>query len=528
MGFIRALVRLSKGLRFLVVLLLVAFWLVFLGGVIYMFLQKTWQDPTTWESGLLKPAFPRFGGIRFESILDGKTGHLEVSADYAVLYKIVKDNKQAKYYFSFTPYSVVVRQLKKMPVASLQKRLSADFIFVLPNLDKYKPSEFLGHRLLTVDSYTSLFASDPEIVPVRFSFKINVQRFLHPSVHELFRHAYVVYIRRQKDVIPEKLIEWKVSKIPSAHEFFKDADNQRYSVFLNKWSQSVFDWYTARVKKTLRKYDITQKEGRVDFFNAMVEVFSSPYHRCSLAKCVKEGEVSPGAPYLLYLYGLYYRDPELFATLKSATYSHFRNYHPDYSEGSREDKWGLIVPYVAPVAPVSLKGREPELNEFFVDTYKILAQRIQKPLLQVRVLSRQRDAVALPRVGWSDQAFTWAVGDSNLAAYYKYVKGNIYLPEGTYKELGKSSQKLLTLLLNNRIIGKAGSSHEGKLFLLGFPKDKKKLAYFVYNGTQFSPYNPPFIQLHRELFVDVNSLDGFETVQDKVLSLLLAYEVSVK
>lgn len=526
MGLLKFVIKANRVLRTTLILLLSSFLAVAIFGVTYIFLQRTWQNPGTWSSELFYPAFAKFPGIKFYSVLNNKTGTLEVSAKYAVLYKMERNNKKIKYYFSFTPYSVIENELKKIPPNSLKKRLQPDFIFTLPDVEKYKPFEFLDHKLLTVDSYTTFFVSDPVAVPVRFSFKVDIREFLRPSVKNLFKHAYIVYIKKQKEALPEKLLEWKIARIPFADKYFSSNDKEKYKVYLDKWSEAVFDWYTSRIKGVLHKYDITQKEGRARFFNSITDLFDSPYQKCSLKKCSKEGEVSPGAPYLLYLYGLYYRDPDLFAVLKEATYKYFTNYHPDYIEGSKNDKWGLIVPYIAPVAPVGLADKDVELKELFVDTYTILAQRIEKPLAPARILSITKDA-KLPLLGWSDQDFIWAVGDSNLAAYYKYTKGALYLPKGTYQGLSDNSRNLLTLLLKTRIIGNAKNSSEKKMFLLSYPKDEKKFAYFVYNATEFNPYKSPFLQRHRELVVDVESLDEFDVLQDKVLSLLLAYEESI-
>ncbi len=525
MGVIKFVIKINKLTRRIIILSLF-FLVIGTGGYLgYRFLDMVWHTMDTWQSGLFDTPFPAFPGYKFSYKVDKKAKNVTVKVDYALLYKIHRDGKKATYYFSFVPYSEVLQMMRDMPASSLRKRLKGEFVFTVPDVNHYKPQEFLDHKLLSVDSYTHLFAGDPVAIPARVELRINMSRYLHPSVKDLIRHAYVVYVKHSKDILPEQLLSWRVSKLRTAAEYFKNANDDQYDVYLDKWAQKVTDWYTGKVKNALHVFDVTQTAGRVEFFNNIVDLFSGAYQKCDKNKCVSNGSVSPGASYMLYLYTLYYRDHDLFTTLKEATYKHFINYHPKVTEGGTKDKWGFIVPYVAPVAPVGLTESDKELKEFFLDTYNIFIKDV-KDLVELQKIQTPGQT-AIPLLGWSGAEVSLAVSNYNSAAYYKYVKGKVYIPKDNYEHLPKASRALLHALVLSRIYGRAMNFGEGKFFVLDYPYDKKALAYYIYSASEFNPYNGPFLQASRNMVVNYDNSGAFLPYQDKILSLLLAYEISI-
>ncbi len=499
---------------------------------IHMYLWKVWFTSSTWKNMIIEYPVNRND---LDLKLLSSQNDLNFSLNYALFYKIEKENKVVKYKFSLLPYSQIADAIKSGDKGVLNRELKPDVVLTINNF-KPTPEVFLNRELLTEDSYTTPpFTNKIPVIPVKLNLVLDITKYRNPTLWQMVKHWWKVKVRKITDIYPFGLKSWKIEQKQFAHEYFSNKSDEDIEQYLDNWADGAFSFYNNRVTEIIRENDITTNKGKIEAFNKLADIFSSPYLKCSIKDfaCTDEGELSPGSAYLIYLYGLFYVDLQKYDILKRASYEYFANYTgkaPVYGKNEMV-KWSLIVPYIVPITPAQ---RDPGLDELFTDTVKILFERGENsPVLELQPYDVIYKVGEAPPFVWGDHQESLAFTSADEIVYrYLELKEKNKLNSAVFEQMNNDGKKLFYTTLALRYKHRFEFLPKYKVhlpenywFLFEYPVDKRKLAEFIYNNTEFNAYKYPLVESPNSYLVDPNSFDNKKELLDKLLSLMFVYEI---
>lgn len=423
-----------------------------------------WDDESTWttEAKVIFPPASQSLKMSIEGSL--VSGQFSVTLPYCQLYSVTRTDETATLHCSLLPSYYILRQAE-VPKDWSEK---TDVKVVMAKGDK-TPSYYLGRIDKSFESVQA-FEGLPTPVTIYVSGKSEKPE---KSLQNLVTHAQRAF-DKQKDPVQVTLSEWRVQALDTA------TDQQKVE-YAKQWQKDVQSELARHLNESAQQKKVAQ-----EYINDMRTLFAYERFECrDLNLCAYKYTQNSAEKFMYYMYGLEFRDKELFAhAVENAEASLYpftgkpRPTSPGKACPTCTVDWTDFSAYTFPICPIAdvVTGKKSQSYEKlfapFVERY--LSQSATIPADEQQALSLL-DAYKKGLFTTTNEWSQGAVDAVNASCYYLLKDGVSKHPD--------LKNRLLTVYTD--MVGE----------YIGRPLEisQKGLNNIIFDGSVYSPYKTSYI-----------------------------------